>query len=164
VNHSEKAYIQLLRDAALLVQLEIQFVQFQTRLTELRTDELNGKFDALSDTAFIAMLEEETVRLNGFMHEFSRLERRLKAQRGRNPANIRRIPIRRESEVKAELKELMREMYGDDPLAETFCTGVDNMPEEQAEKILGDLQEYARLMPGVLAEVDALIRRCEART
>ena len=70
MNHSEKAYIQLLRDAALLVQLETQFVQFQTRLTELRTDELNGKFNALSDTAFIAMFEEETVRLNGFMHEF----------------------------------------------------------------------------------------------
>ena len=45
-----------------------------------------------------------------------------------------------------------------------LCTGVDNMPEEQAEKILGDLQEYARLMPGILAEVDELIRRCEART
>ncbi len=68
-----------------------------------------------------------------------------------------------ESEVKRELKELMREMYDEDPLADTLCAGVDNMPEEQAEKILGDLQEYERRMPTVLAEVDELIQRIETQ-
>jgi hypothetical protein len=119
--------------------------------------------DRYSDEEFVAFTQQAERTLRGLDLAVDRVMRKIKAMRCRSPANIVLRPLSKESEVKQELKGYMREMWGDDPLADTLCAGVDNMPEEKAEKILGDLQEYERRMPTVLAEVDELIQRIETQ-
>lgn len=119
--------------------------------------------DRYSDEEFVAFTQQAERTLRGLDLAVDRVMRKIKAMRCRSPANIVLRPLSKESEVKQELKGYMREMWGDDPLADTLCAGVDNMPEEKAEKILGDLQEYERRMPAVLAEVDELIQRIETQ-